>query len=72
MQTGWLSSLFRMILCGMDGKSCFRVLQLPAARLPGQPSRQQTEFLAALHGLGAAGGSQLVKGAGAVRLDGVF
>src|SRR6202041_650128 len=35
-------------------------------------SRQEAEFFAALDGLGAAGGSELVKGAGTVGLDGGF
>ena len=46
----------------MERKSCFRATR----------SRQQAQFLAALNSLGAAGGSELVKGAGTVRLDGVF
>src|SRR5271163_3577767 len=33
---------------------------------------KEAEFLAALNGLGAAGGSELVVGAGTVGLDGVF
>jgi hypothetical protein len=41
-------------------------------RLDGQSSRQQSQFFAAPDGLGAAGGSQLVEGAGTVGLDGVF
>src|SRR5258708_40149851 len=47
---------------GTERKSCFRVTR----------SRQQAEFFAALDGLGAAGGSELVEGAGTVGLDGVF
>ena len=47
---------------GMERKSCFR----------GTRSRQQAQFLAALDGLGAAGGSELVEGAGTVCLDGIF
>ena len=47
---------------GMERKSCFRVTR----------SRQQAQFFAALDGLGAAGGSELVEGAGTVCLDGVF
>jgi len=47
---------------GMERKSCFRVTR----------SRQETQFLAALDGLGAAGGSELVEGAGTVCLDSVF
>ena len=35
-------------------------------------SRQQAQFFAALHGLGAARGSELVEGAGAVGLYGVL
>ena len=35
-------------------------------------SREETEFFAALDGLGAAGGAELVECAGAVGLDGVF
>src|SRR5258708_712187 len=46
----------------MERKSCFRVTR----------SRQQAEFFAALDGLGAAGGSELVEGAGTMCLDGVF
>ena len=46
----------------MERKSCFRVTD----------SRQQAQFFAALDGLGAAGGSELVEGAGTVCLDGVF
>jgi hypothetical protein len=46
----------------MERKSCFRVT----------PSRQEAKFFAALDGLGAAGGSELVKGAGTVCLDGIF
>jgi hypothetical protein len=46
----------------MERKSCFRVTR----------SRQQAQFFAALDGLGAAGGSELVEGAGTVCLDGVF
>ena len=42
----------------VERKSCFRVTR----------SGQQAELLAALHGLGAARGSQLVEGAGAVGL----
>jgi hypothetical protein len=45
-----------------ERKSCFRVTL----------SRQQAEFFAAQDGLGAAGGSELVEGAGTVCLDGVF
>ena len=40
--------------------------------LSGDASRQQAQFFAALDGLGAAGGSELVEGAGTVGLDGVF
>jgi hypothetical protein len=47
---------------GTEWKSCFRVTRSP----------QQAQFFAALDGLGAAGGSELVEGAGTVRLDGVF
>jgi hypothetical protein len=47
---------------GMERKSCFRMTR----------SRQEAEFFAALDGLGAAGGSELVEGAGTVCLDGVF
>ena len=47
---------------GMERKSCFRVTR----------SRQQAQFFAAPDGLGAAGGSELVEGAGTVCLDGVF
>jgi hypothetical protein len=47
---------------GMERKSCFRVTR----------SRQEASFFAAPDGLGAAGGSELVEGAGAVCLDGVF
>ncbi len=43
-------------------KSCFRVTR----------SRQEAQFFAALDGLGAAGGSELVEGAGTVCLHGVF
>ena len=46
----------------MERKSCFRVTRL----------WQQPQFFAALYGLSAAGGSQLVEGAGTVCLDGVF
>jgi hypothetical protein len=46
----------------MERKSCFRVTR----------SRQQTQFFAALDGLGAAGGTELVEGAGTMCLDGVF
>src|SRR5258708_1571278 len=46
----------------MERKSCFRVTR----------SRQQAEFFAALDGLGAAGSSELVEGAGTMCLDGVF
>ena len=35
-------------------------------------SGQEAQFFAALDGLGAAGGAELVEGAGAVGLDGVF
>ena len=35
-------------------------------------SRQEAQFFAALDGLGAAGGSELVEGAGTVGFDGVF
>ncbi len=35
-------------------------------------SRQEAQFFAALDGLGAAGGSELVEGAGTVGLDGIF
>ena len=67
---------------GLEGKSCFRMTRSqpsdedlrgthPVGRgTPG--SRQQAEFFAALHGLGAAGGSELVEGAGTVSLDGVL
>jgi hypothetical protein len=34
--------------------------------------RQEAQFFAALDGLGAAGGSELIEGAGTVCLDGVF
>ena len=44
---------------GIELKSCFRVTS----------SGQKAQFFAALDGLGAAGGSQLVEGAGAVCLD---
>ena len=61
---------------GMERKSCFRVTRF---RLSDQTyvgrslvSRQETQFFAALDGLGAAGGSELVEGAGTVSLDGVF
>jgi len=47
---------------GMERKSYFRVTR----------SRQEAKFFAALDGLGAAGGSELVEGAGTVCLDGVF
>jgi hypothetical protein len=40
--------------------------------LDGQSSRQQAQFFATLDGLGAAGGSELVEGAGTVGLDGIF
>ena len=46
----------------MERKSCFRATR----------SRQQAQFFAALDGLGAAGGSELVEGTGAVGLYGVF
>jgi hypothetical protein len=46
----------------MERKSCFRVTR----------SRQKAQFFAALDGLGAAGGSELVEGAGTVCLDRVF
>src|ERR1700728_428594 len=46
----------------MERKSYFRVTR----------SRQEAHFFAALDGLGSAGGSELVEGAGTVRLDGVF
>jgi hypothetical protein len=46
----------------MGLKSCFWVTR----------SWQQAEFLGAMHGLGAARGSELVKGAGAVGLDGIL
>src|SRR5260370_39727995 len=40
---------------------------------PGTPgSRQEAQFFAALDGLGAVGGPELVEGAGTVCLDGVF
>ena len=47
---------------GMERKSCFRVTR----------SRQEAYSFAALDGVGAAGGSQLVEGPGTVGLDGVF
>ena len=47
---------------GMERKLCFWVTWL----------REQAQFFAAHDGLGAAGGPELVEGAGAVRLDGVF
>ena len=47
---------------GMARKSCFRMTR----------SREEAQFFAALDGLGAAGGSEFVEGAGAVGLDGVF
>jgi hypothetical protein len=47
---------------GIQQKSCFRVTR----------SREQPQFFAALDSLGAARGSELVEGAGAVGLDGVF
>ncbi|HYL84590.1 MAG TPA: hypothetical protein VE263_10165 [Candidatus Angelobacter sp.] len=47
---------------GMERKSYFRVTR----------SRQEAWFFAALDGLGGAGGSELVGGAGTVCLDGVF
>jgi len=53
-----LSSDFR----AMERKSCFQVTR----------SRQEAQFFAALDGLGAAGGSELVEGAGTMSLDGVF
>ena len=46
----------------MDRKSSFRVTR----------SRKKAQFFTALYGLGSADGSQLVKGAGTVGLDGVF
>jgi len=51
---------------GMKQKSCFRVTRSHPS------SRQQAQFLSALHGLGAARGPQLIEGAGAVRLYCVF
>src|SRR5271168_4071915 len=53
-----LSHDFREI----ERKSCFRVRR----------SRQEAQFFAAQDSLGAAGGSELVEGAGTVCLDGVF
>src|SRR5437879_5130483 len=47
---------------GVERKSCFWVTR----------SGQQAEFFAALHGLGAARGSEFVEGAGAVGLYGVL
>ena len=47
---------------GMERKSCFRVTR----------SRQEAQFFAALDGLGTAGGSELVEGAGTVCLYGIF
>jgi hypothetical protein len=47
---------------GMERKSCFRVTR----------SGQEAQFFAALNGLGAAGGAELVEDAGTVRLDGVL
>ncbi len=46
----------------MERKSCLRATLL----------RQQAQFFAALDGLGTASGSELVEGAGAVCLDGIF
>ena len=62
MERGRMSSSFRMIFAGMEQKSCLRVTQ----------SRQEAKFFAALDGLGAADGSELVEGAGTVCFDGVF
>src|ERR1700688_3782496 len=62
MERGRMSSSFLMIFGVMERKSCFRV----------RPSRQEAQFFAALDGLCAAGGSELVEGAGTVCLDGVF
>ncbi len=47
---------------GMERKSCFRVTR----------SRQEAQLFAALDGLGAAGGSEFIEGAGTVGLDGVL
>ncbi len=57
-----MSSFFWMILQEWSCKSYLRMTS----------SRQQTQFFAALDGLGAAGGPELVEGAGTVCLDGVF
>ena len=61
---------------GMELKSSFRVTHSHPSDedlSPGAPaSRQQTQFFAALNGLGAASGSELVEGAGTVGLHGVF
>src|SRR5215467_6948113 len=46
----------------VERKSCFRVTRL----------RQEAQFLAALDGLSASSGSELVEGSGTVCLDGVF
>ncbi len=62
VERGWMSSSFRMIFPELGRKSYFWVTR----------SRQEAQFFAALDRLGAAGGPELVKGAGTVGLDRVF
>jgi hypothetical protein len=61
---------------GIERKSCFRVTRSRPSDEDPSPgtlaSRQQAEFFAALDGLGAARGPELVEGAGTMCLDGVF
>ena len=61
---------------GVERKSCFRVTHShpnDGYLSPGNSaSWQQSQFFAALDGLGAADGSELIEGAGTVGLDGVF
>lgn len=53
----------------MERKSCFQVT-LRTSQFG--RSRQEAEFFAALDGLGAAGGAELVKDSGTVCFDRIF